>query len=55
MNLFICLQEITGDNCEVRGIPSSYPTPAKRPAFFLLLINPRLKNTYGVSVPDYKG
>jgi dTDP-4-dehydrorhamnose reductase len=36
MNLYF-LQEIGANGCEVNGIPSSsYPTPAKRPAFSLL-------------------
>jgi dTDP-4-dehydrorhamnose reductase len=50
----LAIQEITGDNCEVSGISSSsYPTPAKRPAFSLL-DKSKIKNTYGVSVPYYK-
>jgi dTDP-4-dehydrorhamnose reductase len=50
----LAIQEITGYSCEVTGIPSSsYPTPAKRPAFSLLDKN-KIKNTYGVSVPNYK-
>lgn len=50
----LAIQEITGDTCEVRGIPSSsYPTAAARPAFSLL-DKSKIKNTYGVSVPDYK-
>ncbi|MGO4821850.1 MULTISPECIES: dTDP-4-dehydrorhamnose reductase [unclassified Flavobacterium] len=50
----LAIQEITGDTCEVRGIPSSlYPTPAKRPAFSLL-DKTKIKAVYGVVVPDYK-
>jgi dTDP-4-dehydrorhamnose reductase len=50
----LAIQEVTGDSCNVRGIPSSsYPTPAKRPAFSLL-DKSKIKSTYGVSVPDYK-
>lgn len=50
----LAIQEITGDSCEVSGIPSSsYPTPAARPAFSLL-DKTKIKEVYGVAVPDYK-
>jgi dTDP-4-dehydrorhamnose reductase len=50
----LAIQEITGYSCEVKGIPSSsYPTPAKRPAFSLL-DKTKIKEIYGVDVPDYK-
>ncbi|SDW71072.1 dTDP-4-dehydrorhamnose reductase [Flavobacterium degerlachei] len=50
----LAIQEITGDTCEVRGIPSSsYPTPAKRPAFSLL-DKSKIKEVYGITVPGYK-
>jgi dTDP-4-dehydrorhamnose reductase len=50
----LAIQEITGDNCEVSGIPSSsYPTPAERPAFSLL-DKTKIKAIYGVVVPGYK-
>jgi dTDP-4-dehydrorhamnose reductase len=50
----LAIQEITGDSCEVGGIPSSsYPTPAKRPAFSLL-DKTKIKAIYGVVVPGYK-
>jgi dTDP-4-dehydrorhamnose reductase len=50
----LAIQEITGDNCEVSGIPSSlYPTPAKRPTFSLL-DKTKIKAIYGVVVPGYK-
>ncbi|MEZ7497287.1 dTDP-4-dehydrorhamnose reductase [Flavobacterium sp. Arc3] len=50
----LAIQEITGDSCEVSGIPSSsYPTPAARPAFSLL-DKSKIKEVYGVTVPDYK-
>jgi len=50
----LAIQEIGGYECEVKGIPSlSYPTPAKRPAFSLL-DKAKIKETYGVKVPDYK-
>lgn len=48
------IKEIGGYWCEINGIPSSaYPTPAKRPAFSLL-DKTKIKNTFGVAVPDYK-
>lgn len=50
----LAIQEITGDTCDVKGIPSSsYPTAAKRPAFSLL-DKSKIKVIYGVVVPDYK-
>lgn len=50
----LAIQEITGDSCEVSGIPSSaYPTPAARPAFSLL-DKSKIKVIYGVVVPGYK-
>ena len=50
----LAIQEITGDSCEVTGIPSSsYPTPAKRPVFSLL-DKSKIKAIYGVDVPGYK-
>jgi dTDP-4-dehydrorhamnose reductase len=50
----LAIQEIGSYKCEVKGIPSSsYPTPAKRPAFSLL-DKTKIKKIYGVNVPDYK-
>jgi dTDP-4-dehydrorhamnose reductase len=50
----LAIQEIGGYSCDVKGIPSSsYPTPAKRPAFSLL-DKTKIKEVYGVKVPDYK-
>ena len=50
----LAIQEITGDSCQVSGIPSSsYPTPAARPAFSLL-DKTKIKEVYGVAVPSYK-
>lgn len=50
----LAIQEIGGYTCEVNGIPSSaYPTPAKRPAFSLL-DKSKIKEVYGVDVPEYK-
>ena len=50
----LAIQEIGGYSCEVNGIPSSaYPTSAKRPAFSLL-DKSKIKEVYGVDVPEYK-
>jgi dTDP-4-dehydrorhamnose reductase len=50
----LAIQEIGGYSCEVNGIPSSaYPTAAKRPAFSLL-DKSKIKEVYGVDVPEYK-
>ncbi|SEA87345.1 dTDP-4-dehydrorhamnose reductase [Flavobacterium gillisiae] len=50
----LAIQEITGEQCEVKGIPSSaYPTPAARPAYSLL-DKSKIIATYGIEVPDYK-
>ncbi len=50
----LAVKEIGGFECEVKGIPSSsYPTPAKRPAFSLL-DKTKIKKVYGIKVPDYK-
>ncbi len=50
----LAIQEIGGFDCLVSGIPSSaYPTPAKRPQYSLL-DKTKIKNTFGVVVPDYK-
>lgn len=50
----LSIKEIGGFDCLVSGIPSSaYPTPAKRPQYSLL-DKTKIKNTFGVLVPDYK-
>lgn len=50
----LAIQEIGGFDCLVSGIPSTaYPTPAKRPQYSLL-DKTKIKNTFGVLVPDYK-
>lgn len=50
----LAIQEIGGFDCEISGIPTSaYPTPAKRPQYSLL-DKSKIKNTFGVVVPDYK-
>lgn len=49
----LAIKEIGHFDCEVGGIPSSaYPTPAKRPQYSLL-DKTKIKNTFGVVVPDY--
>jgi dTDP-4-dehydrorhamnose reductase len=50
----LAIQEIGGYECDVKGIPSSsYPTPAARPAFSLL-DKSKIKEVYGVDVPEYR-
>jgi dTDP-4-dehydrorhamnose reductase len=50
----LAIQEIGGFDCTISGIPSSaYPTPAKRPQYSLL-DKTKIKNTFGVVVPEYK-
>lgn len=50
----LAIQELGNFDCKVSGIPSSaYPAPAKRPQYSLL-DKTKIKNTYGVVVPDYK-
>jgi dTDP-4-dehydrorhamnose reductase len=49
----LAIQEIGGFDCEINGIPSSsYPTPAKRPAYSLL-DKSKIKKAFGVEVPEY--
>ncbi len=51
----LAIQEIGGFSCVINGIPSSdYPTPAQRPKYSLL-DKTKIKNTFGVVVPDYWG
>jgi dTDP-4-dehydrorhamnose reductase len=50
----LAIKEIGGYICKVNGIPTSgYPTPAKRPAYSLL-DKTKIKQVYGVAIPDYK-
>jgi dTDP-4-dehydrorhamnose reductase len=50
----LAIKEIGGFDCVIGGIPSSsYPTPAKRPAYSLLEKSKIIKS-YDVEVPDYK-
>jgi dTDP-4-dehydrorhamnose reductase len=50
----LAIQEIGGFDCAISGIPSSaYPTPAMRPQYSLL-DKSKIKNTFGVIVPEYR-
>jgi dTDP-4-dehydrorhamnose reductase len=50
----LAIKEIGEYNCDVNGIPSSsYPTPARRPAYSLL-DKSKIKEIYHVDVPYYK-
>jgi dTDP-4-dehydrorhamnose reductase len=50
----LAIQEIGGFDCVINGIPSSaYPTPAARPNYSLL-DKTKIKETFGVIVPEYK-
>ncbi|OOG64223.1 dTDP-4-dehydrorhamnose reductase [Flavobacterium sp. A45] len=50
----LAIQEIGGFDCTISGIPSSaYPTPAKRPQYSLL-DKTKIKEIFGVVVPDYR-
>lgn len=50
----LAIQEISGLDCKVIGIPSSqYPTPAKRPGYSLL-DKSKIKKTYELIIPDYE-
>lgn len=50
----MAIKAIGGFDCEINGIPTSaYPTPARRPQYSLL-DKSKIKNTFGVVVPDYK-
>ena len=50
----LAIQEISGLDCKVSGIPSSqFLTPAKRPVFSLL-DKSKIKDTYGLMIPDYE-
>lgn len=50
----LAIQKISGLDCKVSGIPSSqFLTPAKRPVFSLL-DKSKIKDTYGLIIPDYE-
>ena len=50
----LAIKEIIGSPCPVQPIPTSqYPTPAKRP-HYSLLDKRRIKETYGVTIPDWR-
>jgi dTDP-4-dehydrorhamnose reductase len=49
----LAIREKTGSTCRIEPIPSSeYPTPARRP-HYSLLNKSLIKNTYGLSIPDW--
>ncbi|MDG2433728.1 dTDP-4-dehydrorhamnose reductase [Flavobacterium sp.] len=48
------IQQLSKSDCNVHGVPTtSYPTPANRPAFSLL-DKSKIKETFGIAIPDYK-
>jgi dTDP-4-dehydrorhamnose reductase len=50
----IAIKKTGGYSCEIIGIPSSeYPTAAKRPSFSLL-DKSKIKNVYGILIPNYE-
>jgi dTDP-4-dehydrorhamnose reductase len=50
----LAIKELTHSLCSVEPIPTSqYPTPAKRPHYSLLDKN-LIKNTYGITIPEWK-
>nr|WP_314865774.1 dTDP-4-dehydrorhamnose reductase [uncultured Flavobacterium sp.] len=50
----VAIQALGGFDCAISGIPSSdYPTPARRP-HYSLLDKSKIKNTFGVAVPEYR-
>lgn len=50
----LAIKKIGGYSCEIIGIPSSeYPTAAKRPSFSLL-DKSKIKNLYGILIPNYE-
>lgn len=49
----LAIKELIGSSCPINPIPTSqYPTPAKRP-HYSLLNKSRIKQTYGIEVPDW--
>jgi len=50
----VAIKELTGSECKVNPIPTSqYPTAARRPAFSLLDTS-KIKNVYGINIPEWK-
>lgn len=50
----VAIREIRGLSCRINSISTSdYPTAAKRPAYSLL-DKSKIKNTFGIDVPDWK-
>lgn len=50
----VAIRDLNGLDCKINPIPTEkYPTPARRPKFSLL-DKTKIKNTFGVEVPDWK-
>lgn len=53
-NFAVAIRDLNGLDCKINPIPTEkYPTPARRPKFSLL-DKTKIKNTFGVEVPDWK-
>ncbi len=50
----LAIKELSGSNCVVNPIPTiQYPTPAKRAAY-TALDTTLIKNTFGITIPQWK-
>jgi dTDP-4-dehydrorhamnose reductase len=50
----LAIRDAGNFDCEIKGIPTAdYPTPAKRP-HYSLLDKAKIKNTFGVDIPEYQ-
>lgn len=50
----VAIKELSNSNCTVNAIPtSSFPTPAKRPAYSVL-DKTRIKTTFGIHINDWR-
>lgn len=50
----LAIKELTGSTCSIHSIPTvQYPTPARRP-HYSLLDKSLIRNTYGITIPDWK-
>lgn len=53
-NFAMAIKELTGSNCMIKPVPtSSFPTPAKRPAY-TVLDTTTIQLQFGISVKDWK-